>query len=168
MGARLVKGLPTAQKLFGYQTLGDSTRSRGSITVICCSLWPCSLWGARSRERRRVKGHSVANLLHLRSPIRSKAKPYRDRKIAYVVLIFSRKLKYYFQAHEIIVPSSQLLGDILYNKEASRRIGKWATELSQFKLNYVSRTAIKSQALADFMADWTPLAHQTPQPQPQI
>jgi len=48
------------------------------------------------------------------------------------------------------------LGDILRNKEASERIGKWAAELSQFNITYVPRTSIKSQALADFMADWTP------------
>ena len=41
-------------------------------------------------------------------------------KIAYVVLIVSRKLKHYFQAHEITVPTSQPLGDIFNNKEASR------------------------------------------------
>ena len=52
------------------------------------------------------------------------------KKIAYVVLISSRKLKHYFQAHEIIVPSSHPLGDIFNNKETSRRIGKWATELT--------------------------------------
>ena len=75
------------------------------------------------------------------------------QKIAYAVLISSRKLKHYFQAYEIAVPSSQPLGDILSNKEAYGRIGKWATELSQFELNYVSRAAIKSQALADFMAE---------------
>ena len=80
------------------------------------------------------------------------------KKIAYVVLILSRKLKHYFQAHKITVPSSQPLGGILSNKESSGRIGKWATELSQYKLNYVSRKAIKSQALGNFMADWTPLA----------
>jgi hypothetical protein len=74
-------------------------------------------------------------------------------QIAYAILISSRKLKHYFQAHEIIVPSSQPLRDIFSNKEASKRIGKWATELSQFDLNYVPRTAIKSQALADFMED---------------
>ena len=48
-------------------------------------------------------------------------------KIAYVVLISLRKQKHYFQAHEITVPSLQPLGDILSNKEASERIGKWAT-----------------------------------------
>jgi hypothetical protein len=42
----------------------------------------------------------------------------------------SRKLKHYFQAHEITAPSSQPLGDIFKNKEASGRIGKWAKELS--------------------------------------
>jgi hypothetical protein len=51
-------------------------------------------------------------------------------KIAYAVLISSRKLKHYFQVHEITIPTSQPLGDILRNKEASGRIGKWATELS--------------------------------------
>ena len=61
----------------------------------------------------------------------------------------------------------QPLGDILSNKKASRRIGKWEIELSQFKINYVSRTAIKSQALTDFMADWTPSTQQPTQPQIQ-
>ena len=49
------------------------------------------------------------------------------------------------------------MGDILRNKEASGRIVKWAAELSQFDITYVPRTSIESQALADFMADWTPL-----------
>jgi hypothetical protein len=84
-------------------------------------------------------------------------------KIAYVVLTSSRKLKHYFQAHEITVPTSQPLEDILRNKEASGRIGKWVTELSQFEIIYVPRTTIKSQALADFMADWMPLAQSNPQ-----
>jgi len=77
-------------------------------------------------------------------------------KIAYAVLCASRKLKHYFQSHEIKVPTSQSLGDILRNKEASGHIGKWEPELSQFDITYVPRTSIKSQALADFMADWTP------------
>ena len=47
-------------------------------------------------------------------------------KIAYAMLISSRKLKHYFQAYEIIVPSSQPLGYVFNNKEASRRVGKWA------------------------------------------
>jgi hypothetical protein len=49
------------------------------------------------------------------------------KKIAYIVLISSRKLKHYFQAHEITLPSSQPFGDIFKNKEASGRIEEWAT-----------------------------------------
>jgi hypothetical protein len=89
-------------------------------------------------------------------------------KIAYAMLISSRKLNHYFQAHEITVPSSQPLTDMFNKKEASGRIGKWATELSQFEISSVLRTAIKSQALADFVADWTPSPHQNTQPQTQI
>jgi len=65
-------------------------------------------------------------------------------KIAYVVLSALRKLKHFFQSHEIKVPTSQPLGDILRNKEASGHIGKWAAELSQFDITYVPRTSIKS------------------------
>jgi ribonuclease HI len=44
------------------------------------------------------------------------------------------------------------------NKESMGRIGKWATELAEHIINFVSRSAIKSQVLADFVADWTPSA----------
>ena len=39
-------------------------------------------------------------------------------KIAYAVLTASRKLKHYFQAHGILVPTSLPLQDLLRNKEA--------------------------------------------------
>jgi ribonuclease HI len=39
------------------------------------------------------------------------------------------------------------------NKEATGRIGKWATELNEFTIDYVHRSSIQSQALADFIAD---------------
>ncbi len=37
-------------------------------------------------------------------------------------------------------------------KEVAGRIAKWAMELLPFDLMYTSRTAIKSQVLADFVA----------------
>jgi ribonuclease HI len=77
-------------------------------------------------------------------------------KVLYVVLMASRKLRYYFQAYHIIVPSSQPLKDIMRNREATGRIGKWAAELNEFTIDYVHRSSIQSQALADFIADWTP------------
>jgi ribonuclease HI len=76
-------------------------------------------------------------------------------KVLYAVLMASRKLRHYFQAYHIIVPSSQPLKDIMRNREATRRIGKWAAELNEFSIDYVHRSSIQSQALADFIADWT-------------
>jgi hypothetical protein len=77
-------------------------------------------------------------------------------KVLYAVLMASRKLRHYFQAYHIIVPSSQPLMDIMRNREATGRIGKWATELNEFSIDYVHRFSIQSQALANFIADWTP------------
>jgi hypothetical protein len=65
----------------------------------------------------------------------------------------SRKLRHYFQAYHIIVPSSQPLKDIMRNREATGRIGKWVVELNEFCIDYVHRSSIQSQALADFIAD---------------
>jgi hypothetical protein len=76
------------------------------------------------------------------------------------VSMTSRKLRHYFQAYRIIVPSSQPLKDIMRNKEAKGRIGKWAAELNEFTIDYVHRSSIQSQALADFIADWTPGAQE--------
>jgi hypothetical protein len=81
-------------------------------------------------------------------------------KVLYAVLMASKKLRHYFQAYHIIVPSSQPLKDIMRNREATGRIGKWVAELNEFTTDYVHRSSIQSQALADFIADWTPGAHE--------
>ena len=39
--------------------------------------------------------------------------------------------------------------------EAARRMVQWAIELSQFDIEYHPRTAIKAQALADFISEFT-------------
>jgi hypothetical protein len=46
------------------------------------------------------------------------------------------------------------------NREATGRIGKWVVELNEFSIDYVHRSSIQSQALADFIADWTPGAQE--------
>jgi hypothetical protein len=71
-------------------------------------------------EASKVIQQPVYYILEAQS--RAKLNYIEIKKIAYAVLISSRKLKHYFQAHEITVPSSQPLGDIFNNKEASGRI----------------------------------------------
>jgi hypothetical protein len=70
------------------------------------------------------------------------------------VLITSRKLRHYFQEHSISVVTDYPLGDILQNQDATGKISKWAVELGALNINFKLQTAIKSQALVDFMAEW--------------
>ena len=51
--------------------------------------------------------------------------------------------------------SSFPLGEIARNQEAEGRIAKWTVELMGETLTYAPRRAIKSQILADFVAEWT-------------
>jgi hypothetical protein len=46
------------------------------------------------------------------------------------------------------------LADILHNQDATERISKWVVELGALSIDLKPRTAIKSQALVDFMAEW--------------
>lgn len=77
-------------------------------------------------------------------------------KVAYAVVMASKKLEHYFEAHKIMVPSSYPLNNIFRNPKAIGRIGKWTTELNDHVIDFISRAAIKSQTLAEFVADWTP------------
>jgi ribonuclease HI len=76
-------------------------------------------------------------------------------EIAYVVVMATRKLKNYFEARKVTVLTDKPLNDLLINKEASSRIAKWATELSEHTIDFGKRSIIKSQVLADFVVDWT-------------
>ena len=77
------------------------------------------------------------------------------QKLLYAILITSRKLRHYFEYYKIAVVTEFPLGDILHNKEANGRIIKWAVELGTYSIKFRSRPTIKSQALADFIAEWT-------------
>ena len=75
-----------------------------------------------------------------------------------------RKLRHYFQSFKIKVPTSFPLRDMFKNREASSRIGKCVAQLAKHTINFISRLAIKSQVLADFIADWTPITPSQEQP----
>jgi hypothetical protein len=59
------------------------------------------------------------------------------------------------------------LADILHNQDATGRISKWAVELGALSIDLESRTAIKSQALVDFMAEWRENQVPTPADKPE-
>ncbi|CAA0810440.1 Unknown protein, partial [Striga hermonthica] len=100
----------------------------------------------------------------LQSPIYYVSKALHDAEIRYppmekltfALVIAARKLRPYFQEHSITVRTSYLLRQILHRPDTSGRMVKWAIELGQFDIHYQPRTAIKAQALSDFIAEFTP------------
>jgi hypothetical protein len=77
------------------------------------------------QNKKQVPVYFVSEVLSL-----SKKNYTELEEVLYAVLMASRKLRHYFQAYHIIVPSSQPLKDIMRNREATRRVGKWAAELN--------------------------------------
>jgi hypothetical protein len=97
----------------------------------------------------------------------SKARYQPVQKLLYVVLITSQKLRHYFEEYSISVVIHYPLGDILRNKDATRRISKWAVELGALNIDFKPHTAIKSQALVDFMAELRENQLPTPTERPE-
>jgi hypothetical protein len=93
----------------------------------------------------------VSEVLH-----EAKTRYLETHKLLYVVLVASRKLRHYFQAHRVVVVTSFPLRAILHNPNATGNITKWAAELAEFQLDFQPRHAIKSQVLADFIVEWAP------------
>ncbi|KAK1363786.1 hypothetical protein POM88_039347 [Heracleum sosnowskyi] len=76
-------------------------------------------------------------------------------KFALALIMASRKLRPYFQAHKIEVLTNYPLRNILNSPQVSGRLIKWAIELGEFDIKYKPRTTIKAQTLANFMVECT-------------
>ena len=77
-------------------------------------------------------------------------------KLAFALITASRKLRHYFQAHVIVIMTDHPLKKSMNKLEAARRLIQWAIEFSEFDVKYQPRNAIKAQALADFIVEFTP------------
>jgi ribonuclease HI len=76
-------------------------------------------------------------------------------------------LCHYFDEYKITVIIDFPLADILHNQDATGRISKWAVELGTLSIDFKPCTAIKSQALVDFMAEWRENQVPTPADKPE-
>ena len=86
------------------------------------------------------------------------------QKMCYSVHFAAKKLKPYFQEHPITMVCTAPLAEIIGSRDASGRVAKWAIDLAPYTIYYDPRTAIKSQALADFLVDWAETQYLPPAP----
>jgi hypothetical protein len=86
------------------------------------NLEPAS--GARTIQK---PVYYISEVLH-----EAKIKYLETHKLLYAVLVTSRKLRHYFQAHRVVVVTSFPLRAILHNSNATGNIAKWAAELAEF------------------------------------
>ena len=64
-------------------------------------------------------------------------------KLAFALVMATRKLKSYFQAHTVVVLTDRPLRQAISNPDAAGRLALWAIELSEFDIQYHPRTVIK-------------------------
>ena len=69
-------------------------------------------------------------------------------KLILALVTTARKLRPYFQAHTIEVPTEYPKKQVLHKPETSGRLMKWAIELSEFDIRYKPKTAIKGAGLS--------------------
>ena len=83
----------------------------------------------------------ISEVLH-----EAKARYLETHKLIYAILIASRKLRHYFQAHQVVVVTSYPLRAILHNSNATGNIAKWAAELAEFQLDFQPCHAVRARS----------------------
>jgi hypothetical protein len=128
--------------------------SSGTPLLLYVVVSHAAVSAALVQEKQEGQARKQVPVYFVSKVLSASKKNYTEiEKVLYAVLMASRKFRHYFQAYHIIVPSSQPLKDIMRNIEATGRVGKWAAELNEFTIDFVHRSSIQSQALANFIAD---------------
>ncbi|XP_065633931.1 uncharacterized protein LOC136069395 [Quercus suber] len=115
-----------------------------------------------------VAPHAVSLVLiradgRVQRPVYCVSKSLHETEIRYLplekailaVVLGTRKLSHYFQAHTVIVLTQLPLRAILRSADYTGRIAKWGTILGAFDIKYIPRTSVKGQVLADLVAEFT-------------
>ncbi|XP_020211548.1 uncharacterized protein LOC109796275 [Cajanus cajan] len=77
-------------------------------------------------------------------------------KLALALVTAARRLRPYFQSHQVVVKTNYPIKQILRKPELAGRMIAWSIELSEFGIQYENRGPLKAQCLADFVAELTP------------
>ncbi|KAL0331592.1 UNVERIFIED_CONTAM: hypothetical protein Sangu_1704700 [Sesamum angustifolium] len=85
----------------------------------------------------------------------AKPKYHPIGKLALALIVATRKMRPYFQSHQVTVLTNQPLKHILASPNASGRMIKWVMQLSDHGIEFEPRPAIKAQVLANSISKVT-------------
>jgi hypothetical protein len=75
------------------------------------------------------------------------------KKLALAVVVTTRRLRQYFQSHQIIVKTDYPMKHVLRKPDLAGRMVAGSVELSEFDITFVPRGCIKAQVLPDFVVE---------------
>ena len=99
----------------------------------------------------------------IQRPVYYVSKSFHEAEVRYLslekailaVVLGTRKLPHYFQAHIVVVLTQLSLKTILRSADYIGRIAKWGTILGAFDIKYMPCTSVKGQVLADLVTEFT-------------
>ncbi|XP_014511508.1 uncharacterized protein LOC106770199 [Vigna radiata var. radiata] len=77
----------------------------------------------------------------------------RVEKVALSLLYAARRLKPYFQGHQIVVQTDYPIAKVLRKPDLVGRLVGWSIKLSEFGLRYEPRGSVRGQHLAEFSVE---------------
>ena len=126
--------------------------SEGELLTLYLAVSDFSTSAVLVRDKDRVQ-HTV---YYCNRALRGAEERYpRMENLILALVTAARKLRPYFQAHTIEVPTEYPMKQVLHEPETSGRLMNWAIELSEFDIRYKLKNAIKGQVLADFVIEFT-------------
>ena len=112
----------------------------GELLTLYLAISDFSTSAVLVKDKERVQ-HPVYNCSRVLRGAEERY-PWMEKLILALVTA-AQKLRPYFQAHTIEVPTEYPMKQVLHKPEVSGRLMKWAIELSEFDIRYKLKTAIK-------------------------
>ena len=107
--------------------------SEGELLTLYLAVSDFSTSAAMVRERNRIQKPVYYCIRALRGV---EERYPKMEKLILALVTTSRKLRTYFQAHTVEVPTEYPMKQILHKPETFGRLIKWAIELSKFDIRY--------------------------------
>ncbi|XP_059461825.1 uncharacterized protein LOC132190804 [Corylus avellana] len=131
------------------------------VLYLYLAVSPTAISAALIREEEGIQ----KPVYFISRALRGAEERYRQmEKLAFALVIASRKLRPYFQAHIIRVLTEYPLKKVLRKLDLSGRLANWAIELGEFDIEFLRRSSLKGQTLANFLAEFTNLPEVTSWP----